>query len=104
MPVPERPGSGDASTGICRNQGRAPPMCLSRTARKPGSPLLWIGLIQRPALDEVFQLPLTPHGKVPLSPITGLEERRAHDATGTAITVSYLAAGDTDAGGGPSRV
>jgi hypothetical protein len=38
---------------------------------------------------------------VPLSPITGLEERRAHDATGTAIPVSYLAASGTDASGGP---
>jgi hypothetical protein len=29
-----------------------------------------IRLIQPPTLDEVFQLPLTPHGEVPLSPIT----------------------------------
>lgn len=60
-----------------------------------GHRLPGIGLIQRPALDEVFQLPLTPHGEVPLSPITSLEERRAHDATGTAITVSYLVASGT---------
>ena len=46
-------------------------------------------------------IPLTPHGEMPLSPVTGPGERKAHYATGTAITVSYLAASDTDASGGP---
>ena len=34
------------------------------------------------------------------SPITGPGERRAHYATGTTSTVSYLAASDTDPSGG----
>jgi hypothetical protein len=74
--------------------GPCPRRCARRDRAETGGRRL-AGLIQRLAPDEVFQFPLTPHGEVPLSPVTGPGERRAHYAAGTAITVSYLAARDT---------
>jgi hypothetical protein len=54
--------------------------------------------IECPAIDEVFQLPLTAHGEVPFSSITpGTKGTLRHEVR--QFPVSYFAAGDTDASG-----